>query len=362
MAAGMQEFDENQRQFDFNLSPEEVAAQRERQRRQCLFRQRCELVESLSPSNTGMQAKRLNAVKRLLKILLRLGDEHAVSNACQATIAGATSIDTSTVKRSARWAESIGVLSVRCRRVAGHRRNRYYVELDRLAEISGCEAIPLHPPNPPPEPWGVSPDAMGRLARCHGASRPMPWGVSPDVSVFTDKLSTAATEGGEWAAAAESVRATGLELVERFLAEAQKLGKSAAEIIDAAKTYEANRSKFKRPGALFTWLREGAWPAEGVRSARIVRAEREKRDQAEAERRARIQADQAAEMERREETAALEKVYGPRLDAMSDAELLALGRSCVRTCGFAGRPRSPVYRYELLLAIHERTEDDDRRR
>lgn len=87
-------------------------------------------------------------------------------------------------------------------------------------------------------------------------------------------LSTASLD--EWKAVAEKVRQARLSFADDFVDEAIRLGKTPEAVVEAVDTFKhpANSQLLNSPGSLFTWLRTGKWPADGVRTATEIEAAR----------------------------------------------------------------------------------------
>lgn len=131
-----------------------------------------------------------------------------------------------------------------------------------------------------------------------------------------------------WEEAEEVLRGVGVVAVGRAVATAKARGLSPAEVVRVAETFGANRDRFTgpiddRPGAILFRLENGAWPRT---TSPIVDPDEMVRRRAEAERKAaadrrRVADDDEAERLR---VAELERLHGPELDAMNDAERLSL--------------------------------------
>lgn len=69
---------------------------------------------------------------------------------------------------------------------------------------------------------------------------------------------------GEWAAAAESLRGTGFASWVALLRDARQRQIAPRDLIEACETYQANRARFRGPGAIANWVRNGGWPVDNV--------------------------------------------------------------------------------------------------
>lgn len=91
-----------------------------------------------------------------------------------------------------------------------------------------------------------------------------------------------------WAAAAEAVQRTGFKSWRSLLRNACEAGLGPDELVKACEDYLANAAKFRGPGALDAWVRNGDWPVEGVLPAQEARSvaqivtQRREREQREA--------------------------------------------------------------------------------
>jgi hypothetical protein len=135
-----------------------------------------------------------------------------------------------------------------------------------------------------------------------------------------------AETGAEWEAAAAELRRIGFGGARAAIAEARALGRSAADVVAAVAVFEANRDRLASPGALRFWIRENAWPVDGVGPGGRG-DEKRRRDDANARRLAGYAAQAAAAAD---ENAALERDHGPTLDALGDREREALVAATLR--------------------------------
>jgi hypothetical protein len=89
--------------------------------------------------------------------------------------------------------------------------------------------------------------------------------------------------GQAWAAAAEKLRETGFASWRRLLIDVQQAEIPPEDFLAACEIYLANRAKFRGPGALAAWVRNGDWPTDGVlapAAAKAVTARSSEREQA----------------------------------------------------------------------------------
>lgn len=155
--------------------------------------------------------------------------------------------------------------------------------------------------------------------------------------------SVAVAEGGGGGDLRSLFRGIGVERVESSVRLARERGIGAEQLRVAIATARANRSRLRCvASAVCSWLRSGDWPAkieplERIEarqvSAKTRRQERAKRTVVETE-------------------SPLEGTWGPRLDALSDADICALVAGRPEEAFVRRSPRSLLYR-DILLEVLE---------
>lgn len=124
-------------------------------------------------------------------------------------------------------------------------------DVPRLEETLYTE-LPSIPNNPPP-----TESATATRLRCHERR-------SSEVAEVKDR--SAADFGNCLEPLRELRNAFASIGIERYHALANEFATRVPEALEAVETYRLQKSKFKKPGAVISFLRDGAWPASGVKS------------------------------------------------------------------------------------------------
>ena len=165
------------------------------------------------------------------------------------------------------------------------------------------------------------------------------------------------TDGDEWRGAGAELRRVGIAKADAAIAEARARGLGAADVVAAVATFDANRGKFRSAGALVDFLRSGSWPADGVvDAAELV----ERRERAAAATLAKREALERRRHDAADDATRLERLHGPTLDGLADADRDALAAATLVAPGLltayrGGRWREPgMVRACLLESLDER--------
>jgi hypothetical protein len=304
---------------------------------------RLALIDRLTPESCpGLSERRCAAVRELLKtIWLRCSDGAGVSHAYVSTIASCMRCSRRTAVNRIRDAENLGVLHVwsKFRKGRGQVNSEYSIDWEhiqdltnRAARTAGAHAKAAGAHAKAAAPHGGRTVGKGVIQPINPTiQKPPP--LAPQANAESDTA-----DGGDtaaWNEAEESLKRTGLAMAGDTAGLAREAGRSAAEVIQIAATYEANRSRFRSPGAIVHVLRTGQWPIAGVRDAREVersnKAREAKRRKDEVERAAR----QRLLRQEQREAADRESKHGPQLDAMSSQERDELAASVFGSDRFA---------------------------
>lgn len=162
--------------------------------------------------------------------------------------------------------------------------------------------------------------------------------------------------GPGWAAAAAALKSIKLGAIAAALEQARRAGRTAADVVAAVRTFEANRDKFKSAGAVRFFLDSGDWPTEAAivepGAVERRRAAAEERQAAERARVVELRTSNAAEVD------ADEAAHGAALDALPDLERDALAAVACRAPGLLDayrrgrwRERGSMVRECLLSAL-----------
>jgi hypothetical protein len=117
------------------------------------------------------------------------------------------------------------------------------------------------------------PDGVANLAAQYKQEQTIPPPPpNPHATATAGKPPGDTGQGQAWAAAAEKLRETGFASWRRLLIDAQQAGIPPEDFTGACETYLANRSRFRGPGAIASWVRNGDWPVDGVLAPPVAQA------------------------------------------------------------------------------------------
>jgi hypothetical protein len=350
------------------------------------------------------ERKPVGVAPKSLKAVLWCLDEHGRGHECfpsEGRIAEMTKLGLRTVKRAIAALERLSLICVSRRKsIYGVTQNHYrlvWSEIELLCQPGRGSSIESNLPTREPATRPTAATRLPELDADHtGAGTFPPWDPPDQSAVAADQSAVAADQSavaapkppfkrfrnasypppaasassmvvdaawpaaaavlaklriggdviGSWRKILECAAARGLS--EQDLLEQIELG-------EATLALSTNARKFTKPlGALAFFLREGRWPVDGV----VTPDEQRERSELEQQQRERQLQDldrrRAALQAAAEQLEALERDYGPRLDALGPAELDALAANCLdpfllerfRKTGTAG-----LLRPELLKAL-----------
>lgn len=336
-------------------------------------------LERLRPA---LSACRLRGLRALLGAILTAPRNERGEMPLDA-LAARLDVDERTVRRQLAAAQALGLVVVE--RAAGFRRPHVLrLDFDGLRgaartnpeprTLNAEPSTPLRSHDAPfdhvgtpaaqhvePSPTSLENDAAHVRANCPNVRTNCPNGAS-----VADRLvllssphspPSRSTDGDDWRVAAAELRRVGIAKADAAIGEARARGLRAADVVAAVATFDANRGKFRSAGALVDFLRSGSWPADGVvDAAELV----ERRERAAAATFAKREALERRRHDAADDATRLERLHGPTLDGLADADRDALAAATLAAPGLltayrGGRWREPgMVRACLLESLDER--------
>ena len=188
--------------------------------------------------------------------------------------------------------------------------------------------IEAHKEPPPPTPSGPDARPAGHLGRaaavrgvCGGIVLSPATATGPDARPAGHDTERTAVDAFE-----RALEATGLDGWRRAVRIAADAGIGPDEGLRIVETYQANRKLFSHPGAVLYRLREGCWPADGVRDPKEIAEATARRDEAARKLAEQAAQDRCAADDLRAQYRQLEAAHGQRLNELSKAEQRDLAR------------------------------------
>lgn len=203
-----------------------------------LIRQRCELIEAVL---RGIGYDSGHAIWRVATYLARVAGWETWSGTYERIATdNAVGCHVGTVRRVVRELQSLGLANVA--KLMRAKRGCVGVEI-RLDNVAAVKRI------------------KGEHQTAQKIIEQKP--IAAATPIQKEERHTAAKPAGDWNAAAEAVKLTGLERVPVAIREARAAGWSPLDLIEASIVVRCNESL--KPGALIARIRDGCWPAGRVR-------------------------------------------------------------------------------------------------
>lgn len=123
-----------------------------------------------------------------------------------------------------------------------------------------------------------------RRGECHsGVAPPISYSISNNQPPPKKDSNKNGGGGLQWSMEGQekveiSLKLCGYDRMPELIEECQRLGKDPDEVVRACNEWQANKTKFRGPGAIADFLRTGRWPANGVKPLGECKAQAEKRD------------------------------------------------------------------------------------